>query len=108
MDATAYGFLLLAAVLEVGGDYLIRIGLPSAWGRMVSGALLLAAYGFAVNLFWRGEFSKLLGLYVCVFLVVSQIWGRAVEGEPITIPKLFGALLVVTGGLVIQFWPAAR
>ena len=84
MGATAYGFLFLAAVLEVGGDYLMRTGLPWARGRMVSGALLLALYGFAVNLLWRGEFSRLLGLYVAVFLVVSQVWGRVAEGESIS------------------------
>ena len=107
MGATAYGFLFLAAVLEVGGDYLMRTGLPWARGRMVSGALLLALYGFAVNLLWRGEFSRLLGLFVAVFLVVSQVWGRVAEGESITAPKMVGAVLVVLGGLVIQFWPAA-
>jgi hypothetical protein len=42
--------------------------------------LLLAAYGFAVNIFWHGDFSKLLGLYVVVFFVVSQVWGMSLAG----------------------------
>ena len=100
--------LVAAAVLEVGGDYLIRIGLPRGFGRMLSGALLLAAYGFAVNVFWRGDFSKLLGLYVVVFFVVSQLWGVLIESERLDAPRLAGGALIVAGGLVIQFFGATR
>ena len=65
--------LTVAAVLEVGGDYFIRKGLPKDWVRMLLGVALLVLYGFAVNLWWRGDFSKLLGLYVVMFFVVSQV-----------------------------------
>jgi drug/metabolite transporter superfamily protein YnfA len=44
---------------------------------MLFGALLLPLYGFAVNLFWRGDFSRLLGAYAVIFFAVSQLWGRA-------------------------------
>ena len=107
MGTMAYLLLVPAAVLEVCGDYLIRVGLPSGWGRMGSGAVLLALYGFAVNLLWRGEFGKLLGLYVAVFLMVSQVWGW-VAGERITTQQLVGAGLVVVGGVVIQLSPTAN
>jgi drug/metabolite transporter superfamily protein YnfA len=100
--------LIAAAALEVGGDYLIRIGLPHGWGRMLAGALLLALYGFAVNLFWRGDFSRLLGLYVVVFFVVSQVWGVVAEREGINVPRLLGGALIVTGGLVIQLWQPSK
>ncbi len=42
---------------------------------MLFGALLLPLYGFAVNLFWRGDFSRLLGASVVIFFAVSQLWG---------------------------------
>jgi len=62
---TLIALIIAAALEEVGGDYLIRVGLPRAeWSRMLPGALALSLYGFAVNLFWRGDFSRLLGLYV--------------------------------------------
>ena len=99
--------LIAAATLEVWGDYLIRKGLPDAWGRMALGGLMLAAYGFAVNLRWRGDFSKLLGLYVVLFFVVSQLWGRLAEAERIfDPPRLVGGALIIAGGIVIQFWHA--
>jgi small multidrug resistance family-3 protein len=96
--------LILAAALEVGGDYLIRIGLERrGWAAMVSGAAVLAAYGFAVNWHWRGNFSTLLGVYVAVFLVVSQTWGWFVDGDAITPLRWVGIVLIVAGGFVVQY-----
>ncbi|MEO8605467.1 MAG: hypothetical protein ABI629_23055, partial [bacterium] len=96
--------LTLAAALEVAGDYFIRKGLPADWLRMALGAALLVLYGFAVNLWWHGDFSRLLGLYVVLFFVVSQVCGVVLEQEAIDAPRLVGGLLIVAGGLVIQFW----
>jgi small multidrug resistance family-3 protein len=99
--------LASAAALEVCGDYLIRKGLPSLdWTRMLAGAVLLALYGFAVNLWWHGDFSKLLGLYVVLFFVASQVWGVVLEGERLDAARLVGGGLIVAGGLVIQLWRA--
>ena len=98
-------FLVVAALLEVAGDYLIRIGLMArGWPTMIVGALFLASYGFAVNVHWRGEFGKLLGLYVVVFFLASQAWGVAVDGERIDAARAVGGALIVAGGCVIQFW----
>lgn len=109
MGAMPYMLLIPAAVLEVWGDYLIRVGLPAGWaglGRMILGAVMLAAYGFVVNVLWRGRFGELLGLYVAIFLVVSQVWAWS-AGEPIPATQKLGAILVVLGGLLIQLSPAA-
>jgi small multidrug resistance family-3 protein len=94
-----------AAFLEVAGDYLIRKGLaPADWRHMALGALLLVLYGFAVNLWWREDFSKLLGLYVAVFFLASQVWGIALEGERPDAARVVGGVLIVAGGAVIQLW----
>ena len=101
----AYLFLALAALLEVAGDYVIRIGLaPRSWTTVLAGGALLALYGVAVNFYWRGEFGKLLGLYVVVFFLASQAWGVAVDGERIDAARAVGGALIVAGGCVIQFW----
>ena len=104
MNPIAFVALIVAAVLEVYGDYLIRIGRKDAGcGAMVLGAILLAAYGFAVNWYWKGNFSALLGVYVAVFFVVSQIWGYAFEGDDIFAPlRLVGAFLIVAGGIAVH------
>lgn len=95
--------LVAAAVLEVMGDYFIRQGLRDGWGRMAVGAIALASYGFAVNIWWHGDFSKLLGLYVVVFFVVSQVWGVSLENEHLDAARLVGGGLIILGGLIIQF-----
>lgn len=109
MNTKTWAALFVAALFEVGGDYAIRVGrLHSGWrlGATALGMALLAAYGVAVTYWWEGEFGKLLGLYVAFFLVVSQVWGWLAEHDDVTAPKFVGAVLVVLGGCLIQFWPA--
>ena len=56
-------WLLMAALLEVGGDAAMRVGLRGqAWGYLL-GAGLLSAYGLLVNQPALG-FGRLLGLYI--------------------------------------------
>ena len=52
-----------AAILEVGGDALIRKGLRgSGWAMIAAGCVTLAFYGLMVNTV-KWDFSKLLGVY---------------------------------------------
>ena len=69
--------LFAAAILEAGGDAIVRFGLRSSalWQRaalFAVAALVLFAYGWTVNRPpW--DFGKLLGLYVVFFFVIAQI-----------------------------------
>src|SRR5262245_6057169 len=97
--------LTVAAVLEVGGDAAIRRGLTSAvTGWLVLGAALLVGYGLFINLDRAVNFSRLLGLYIVLFFVVSQLVGRFTFGEQPTPGLLVGGALIVAGGVVIQVW----
>lgn len=93
--------LMLAALLEVGGDALIRMALrggrPAGWPL---GAAVLFAYGVTVNL-PRWDFGRLLGVYIAVFFVVSQVVGALAFSERLRAPTLFGGALIVAGGLVL-------
>src|SRR5262249_60046708 len=93
---------LLAAVLEVGGDAVVRKGLRGKNGWfMLGGCLLLATYGVVVNrVDW--DFSKLLGVYVAFFALVSVLVGRFVLGEEVPSSTWAGLGLIILGGLVIQ------
>ena len=99
------GCLIVAAVLEVGGDAFIRSGLRArGLAFVVPGVVALGIYGIVVNLVpW--DFSKLLGVYVGVFAAVSVLCGRFVFGESVPASTWVGLALVVAGGLVIQFGP---
>ena|SRR6516162_881561 len=96
---------LVAAVVEVAGDAAIRWGFTGApRGWIVLGACLLITYGVFVNLNRTVDFSRLLGLYIVLFFVVSQLVGRVAFGEQTTPGRLLGGALIVTGGAVIQLW----
>ena len=96
--------LVLAAALEIGGDAAIRHGLVRcAWHWVALGAVTLVAYGLVVNANRLIDFGRLMGLYIAVFFVVSQVLSLALFGERPSPSLVLGGALVVAGGLVIQF-----
>ncbi|MDA8155717.1 MAG: SMR family transporter [Actinomycetota bacterium] len=102
MPLAAWFIFVLAAVLEVGGDALIRRGLRSGGLTLiVIGFGVLGFYGLTVNMV-KWDFSKLLGVYVGVFAIVSVMAGRLLFGESIAVPTWLGLVLIIAGGLVIQ------
>src|SRR5262245_24742121 len=115
---TGYAVILAGAgVLEVLGDASIRqwfTGSSRWWAAL--GAALLVAYGLFVMLPARAgvarfmgfgrprQFGELLGVYVAVFFLVSQVVGCRFLGEsgPVGPLQWIGATLIVLGGLLFQ------
>jgi len=96
--------LVLAAALEIGGDAAIRRGLlQPAWRWLTFGAVILVAYGFTVNVNRTMDFGRLMGLYIAVFFVVSQLLALAFFDERPPLNLTLGGALIVAGGLVIHF-----
>jgi hypothetical protein len=108
--AVAFLILLLAAILEAGGDALVRTGLHGQTlvlrgGFFVAGAAVLFAYGVVVNSpHW--DFGKLLGVYVTLFFVVAQAINLVFFGMRPDASILVGGAMVVGGGMVMTFWRA--
>lgn len=101
--ATTIGVLVLAAVLEIGGDAALRRGLlQAAWPWMALGAVTLVAYGLAVNLQRSIAFGRLMGMYIAVFFFVSQVLSAAFFAERPSPSLIVGGALIVAGGLIIQ------
>lgn len=95
--------LLIAAALEIGGDAAIRRGLlESTWQWLALGAITLVAYGLVVNLNRSIAFGRLMGLYIAVFFVISQLLSFAFFAERPSLRLILGGVLIVAGGLVIQ------
>ena len=100
---TVWAVLVLAALLELGGDAGVRLGLRGrGWGFVV-GPLALVAYGFVVNA-PRWGFGRLMGVYIAVFFLVSQLLALIVFRERLQPPALVGGALIVAGGLLLTFW----
>src|ERR1700685_2653937 len=97
--------LFAAAVLEAGGDAVVRAGIhtsqiASRVTLFLLGGCILFAYGWVVNAPpW--DFGKLLGIYVVFFFVVAQLISFFAFGQKPSTPLLIGGLLIVSGGLVI-------
>ena len=103
MPVVAWLIFVAAAVLEVAGDAVVRTGLRSSRLAVIAvGMVMLGGYGLVVNtLTW--DFSRLLGVYVAVFALVSVLCGRFVFGENVLASTWIGLAIIVAGALVIQF-----
>jgi drug/metabolite transporter superfamily protein YnfA len=112
MTSRAAIFLLFAAaVLEAGGDALVRIGMRSAapasrivW--MLAGALALFSYGYTVNKpDW--DFGRLLGIYVVFFFVIAQFLSWIVFRHKPDPAMVIGGAFIVAGGVIISVFQRA-
>ena len=102
MNPLVWGIFLAAAIMEVAGDAIIRKGLRGGGALLIAlGFLVLGGYGIVVNTV-RWDFSKLLGVYVCVFALVSILAGRFVFKEMIPVSTWIGLAIIMIGGAVIQ------
>jgi drug/metabolite transporter superfamily protein YnfA len=100
-------FLAIAALLEAGGDAIVRRGREAGQGGsrlafFVAGALVLFAYGFVVNRpGW--SFGRSLGIYVFLFFVVAQVLSWVVFHEPPGRGAYAGTVAFAIGAGLIYF-----
>jgi small multidrug resistance family-3 protein len=100
--AVVWTIFVCAALLEVGGDAIIRKGLRgSSVISVVVGFIVLGCYGLVVNTV-RWDFSRLLGVYVAVFAMVSVAVGRIAFKENISLTAAVGFITIILGGLIVQ------
>jgi small multidrug resistance family-3 protein len=94
---------VVAALLEISGDALIRKGLRSSGLLFIAiGIITLGCYGLIVNSV-KWDFSKLMGVYIGVFAIISILFGRFVFKESVQSSTWVGLIVIVLGGLIIQF-----
>ena len=98
--------LFTAALLEAGGDAVVRMGLkaPEPFARtgfFILGACVLFSYGFMVNV-PRWDFGRLLGVYVVFFFIVAQLISWIVFGQKPSPAILVGGTFIVAGGCIIS------
>jgi hypothetical protein len=104
-------FLLIATLLEVSGDAIVRVGIYNHAGLarlclFLLGAALLFGYGSFLNLA-PFEFGQVVGLYIATLFVVWQAINFVAFRSVPTIPIVLGGTLVIAGGAIITFWKPA-
>jgi drug/metabolite transporter superfamily protein YnfA len=103
MNIIAWLIFIGAALLEVGGDAVIRRGLRGhKFIPVLAGFLMLGCYGLLVNMV-KWDFSKLLGIYVGFFALVSILFGKFVLQENVPTSTWLGLGIILMGCVVVQF-----
>jgi drug/metabolite transporter (DMT)-like permease len=98
--------LLFAAVLEAGGDALVRSSMHASTATarlalLALGAIVLCAYGYVVNRPpW--DFGRLIGVYVVFFFLVAQVIAWLAFNQRPTGPIVVGGAFVVAGGVIMS------
>jgi small multidrug resistance family-3 protein len=98
--------LFSAAILEAGGDAVVRGGIHASTtiGRVLlflGGGVILFSYGWVVNApSW--DFGRLLGLYVVFFFVVAQLISWLVFHQRPSGAVLIGGAFIIAGGVIIS------
>jgi small multidrug resistance family-3 protein len=108
MTSAAWIVFIAAAILEVGGDAVVRKGLRGGGLIIIMiGFAMVGCYGLVVNMV-KWDFSKLLGVYVSIFALVSILFGRFVFKESIPAATWIGLCVIMCGGMIIQFGDKIR
>ncbi|WP_328295796.1 YnfA family protein [Kineococcus sp. NBC_00420] len=105
MDALrSISLFVLAALLEIGGAWLVWQGVREhrgiAW--IGAGVIALGLYGFAATLQPNAQFGRVLAAYGGVFVAGSLLWGALVDGYRPDRFDVAGALVCLVGvGLIV-------
>jgi small multidrug resistance family-3 protein len=98
---------LAAALAEIGGAYLVWVGLRDHRGALfvAFGFLALALYGVVATLQPSHEFGRVLAAYGGVFIVGSLVWGVVFDGFRPDRYDVVGAAVCLAGVGVIMYAP---
>ncbi|GAA4621935.1 YnfA family protein [Cellulomonas oligotrophica] len=96
-----------AALLEIGGAWLVWQGVREhkGWLWIGAGVLALGAYGFVATLQPDASFGRILAAYGGVFVAGSLLWGMVVDGFRPDRWDVTGALICLVGVAVIMYAP---
>ncbi|MGW2786921.1 YnfA family protein [Streptomyces populi] len=98
---------VLAALLEIGGAWLVWQGVREHRGGLWIGAgvMALGLYGFVATLQPDAEFGRVLAAYGGVFVAGSLAWGVVADGYRPDRWDVTGALICLAGAAVIMYAP---
>ena len=104
--ATSLGIFFFAALLEIGGGYLVwkwlRVDRGIIFG--VIGGLILFSYGIVMTL-QPAEFGKVYATYGGIFVVSAIIWGYWVDKKKPDKPEIIGSVIVLIGVAIMFYFP---
>ena len=103
---TTLAVFFLAALLEIGGGYLVWKWLREHKGKIFGliGGLVLFVYGIIPTL-QPAEFGRVYATYGGIFVVSSVLWGYWVDKKKPDRFEIIGSIIVLIGVAVIFYFP---
>jgi small multidrug resistance family-3 protein len=107
VTAKSVGLFIAAAVLEIGGAYLMWQAIKEHRGPLyaLAGAAALVGYGAVAAQQPDSHFGRVLAAYGGVFIAGSLLWGAAFDGFRPDRYDITGALVCLAGVGVIMYAP---
>lgn len=99
-------FFVLAGMMEIGGGYLMWLWFREkwAWWTGAIGSFILIGYGI-VPTFQPASFGRVYAAYGGVYVILSLLWGWAVDGVRPDLYDAVGGTLCLLGVGVIMYVP---
>jgi small multidrug resistance family-3 protein len=100
------GLFFVAAVLEIGGGYLVWQWIREKKGIVMGliGGIVLFVYGIIPTL-QPSHFGRTYAAYGGIFIISSIIWGIIVDKKKPDKFELIGSLIAVVGAVIIFYTP---
>jgi len=103
---TTFGLFVVAALLEIGGGYLVWLWLRKrktvALG--VIGGIILFIYGI-IPTFQPSNFGRIYAAYGGIFVVMVIIWGLLIDRKIPDRYEIIGGTIVLVGAAIIFYAP---
>jgi small multidrug resistance family-3 protein len=98
---------ILAALLEIGGAWLIwqSVREHRGWAWAGAGVIALGLYGFVATLQPDADFGRILAAYGGVFVAGSLVWGMVLDGFRPDRFDIAGAVVCLVGVGIIMYAP---
>jgi len=103
------GLFMLAGLAEIGGGYLVWLWWRGgrAWPVGLLGAVALVLYGI-VPTYQPVHFGRVYAAYGGVFVILSVLWGWAIDRIAPDRYDMIGALICLLGVAVIMYAPRSN
>ncbi|KAH7617230.1 putative UPF0060 membrane protein [Nannochloris sp. 'desiccata'] len=98
---------IIAGLAEIGGGWLVwqTIRENKAWYLAFSGCFVLVAYGFIPCAQPLDNFGRIYAVYGGFFILLSYLWGWAVDKQRPDTGDWVGTGIAMVGVLLALFWP---
>lgn len=103
---TTLGLFFFAALLEIGGGYLIWKWFRDHKGKVFGliGGLILFSYGIIPTL-QPSNFGRVYATYGGIFIISSILWGYWVDKKKPDKFEILGSIIVLVGVAVMFYFP---